>query len=108
MTFKEILAQDVRNVFLNMDEFAEEHIVNGRPMAVQIDDNELLERDKAGTGVHQDGLYKSRRLIYVASADFGERPAIGNLLTLDKYEYQVVSCVDEAGVLIIELGRKRL
>lgn len=107
MTFKEILAQDVRNVFLNMDEFAEEHIVNGRPMAVQIDDNELLERDKAGTGVHQDGLYKSRRLIYVASADFGKRPAVGALLTLDGKQYRVVDCKDEAGLLSIELGVKR-
>lgn len=103
MTFKEILAQDVRNVFLNMGEFAEEHIIDGRPMAVQIDDNELLERDKAGTGVHRDGLYKSRILIYVASADFGKRPAIGKLLRLDGERYRVVDCRDEAGLLSIEL-----
>lgn len=107
MTFKDIIAQDVHTVFLNTDEFAGEHRINGKFMPVQVDENELLERDKSGAGAHSDGLYKSRRLIYVAKSDFGSRPAVGALLNLDGKQYRVVDCRDEAGVLSIELGVSR-
>lgn len=107
MTFKELLAQDIHNVFLNLDEFAEEHQVNGRPMPVQLDENELLERDKSRMGGHQDGLYKTRRLIFVAASDFGARPAIGSLLNLDGHQYKVTDCKDEAGMYSIELEAAR-
>ncbi len=106
MTFQDILRRDVRAVFLNPAGFAEEHRVNGRPMPVQVDESELLERDKAAN-VHRDGLYKSRRLIYAAASDFGPRPAVGSLLELDGRQYKVLDCVDEAGVLSIELGAAR-
>ena len=108
MSFKDIIRRDIRAVFLNKDEFAEEHTVNGRPMLIQLDENELLERDKSRVGTHQDGLYKSRRLIYAAASDFGPRPAIGALLNLDGRQYKVADCKDEGGLLSIELEAVRV
>ena len=102
-SFKECIAADVSNVFLNRLEFADTHTVNGKKMAVLVDENELLERDKAKLGTHADGVYKSRRLIYVAKADFGPRPAIKSVLTLDRVAYRVRDCTAEAGILAIEL-----
>ena len=102
-SFKECIAADVSNVFLNRLEFADTHTVNGKKMAVLVDENELLERDKAKLGTHADGVYKSRRLIYVAQADFGPRPAIKAVLTLDRVTYRVRDCTAEAGILAIEL-----
>lgn len=102
-SFKECIAADVSNVFLNRLEFADTHTVNGKKMAVLVDENELLERDKAKLGTHADGVYKSRRLIYVAQADFGPRPAIKSVLTLDRVAYRVRDCTAEAGILSIEL-----
>ena len=102
-SFKECIAADVFNVFLNKLEFADTHTVNGKKMAVLVDENELLERDKAKLGTHADGVYKSRRLIYVAQADFGPRPAIKSVLTLDRVAYRVRDCTAEAGILAIEL-----
>jgi hypothetical protein len=102
-SFKECVAADVYNVFLNKLEFADTHTVNGKKMAVLVDENELLERDKAKLGTHADGLYKSRRLIYVAQNDFGHRPAIKAVLTLDGRPYRVTNCTAEAGILAIEL-----
>ena len=43
MTFKDIIKRDVQQTFLNVDEFSEIHTVNGKPMAVQIDNNEQIE-----------------------------------------------------------------
>lgn len=107
MTFKDVIAQDVHHVFLNQKEFAEEHTVNGRPMLVQLDENELLERDKSRMGGHQDGLYKARRLIFVSASDFGARPAIGSLLNLDGRQYKITACTEEAGMYSIELEAAR-
>ena len=102
-SFKECIAADVSNVFLNKLEFADTHTVNGKKMTVLVDDNELLERDKAKMGTHIDGLYKRRGLIYVAQKDFGKRPAIKSMLTLDGLAFRVADCTEEAGILAIEL-----
>ena len=46
LSFKEILQQDVKNVFLNPLEFGETHLVNGEPMTIVLDDVENIEREK--------------------------------------------------------------
>lgn len=103
-SFKECIAADVHNVFLNCEEFSEVHTINGKKMAAQVDENELLERDKSKLlGTKMDGLYKSRRLIFVAQKDFGPRPAVMAVLNLDGRTYRVKDCTGEAGMLAIEL-----
>lgn len=105
--FKDYLAADISATFLNGLEFSEKHTVNGKEMTVQVDENELLERDKARLGTHTEGLYKSRRLIYVARADFGPRPAINTMLNLDGRIFKITDCTEEAGALAITLEDNR-
>lgn len=107
ITFKEAVARDIHDVFLNLGEFAEEHTVNGKPMPVQLDESELLERNKSRVEAHQDGLYKARRLIFVAASDFGPRPSIGSLLNFDGRQYKITACTEDAGMYSIELGAVR-
>lgn len=108
LTFKELLAADISNVFLNLNEFAEIRLINGKKMAVMVDDNELLERDKAtALGAQLAGTYKARRLIYVSKEEFGPRPAQDALLTMGTKEYRVKSCTEETGILAIELEAVR-
>lgn len=106
-TFKELVAADVSNVFLNLQEFADTRLINGKQMAVVVDDNELLERDKARMGTHIDGIYTARRLIYVSKAEFGPCPAQGALLTMGTKQYRVTTCTEEAGILAIEVEAAR-
>lgn len=47
LTFKSAIEQDSKEVFLNTLEFADSHTINGNKMPAIVDDNELLERDKA-------------------------------------------------------------
>ena len=56
LSFKDCIAADIQNVFLNQEEFAEIHTVDGRPMGVILDDDGLQQRDAARGGVHTDGL----------------------------------------------------
>lgn len=100
MDFKEILESDVHEVFMNVDEFSDMHMVNGKEMAVQVDSNEQIEREKR-MAQHMDGIYKNQKLIYVAASDFGNLPAQGSALNLDGKNYKVTDAVSEGGIYSI-------
>lgn len=105
-SFKEQIKADLA-VFLNDQEFADGHTIDGKKMTVLVDENELLERDKSKLGTNTDGLYKARRLIYVSRAEFGPRPAKGRQLNFDGRIFRVEDCTEEDGMLAIELGVSR-
>lgn len=101
MTFKEQIAQDNNTIFMNLDEFSDIHTVNGREMAVQIDSNEMIDREKRyqyKRSLYADGVYMKELLIYVKAEDFGKLPAVGRILTLDGKTYTISDAVDEDGI----------
>lgn len=106
MSFKEILESDVHEVFMNPDEFCDMHIVNGKKMAVQIDSNEQIEREKR-MNQHMDGIYRNQKLMYVAASDFGSLPAQGSKITLDGKLYVVSDAVSESGIYSITIEANR-
>ena len=109
-TFKDCLAADISAVFLNKMEFADTHTINGKKMTALVDDNELQERDKFKmVGVGGGGTaYKATRMVYVAKADFGRRPALGVIVNLDGRDYRVAQgTTEEAGILAIALEANR-
>lgn len=106
MGFKDIVKADVHNIFLNLEEFADTHIVNGNEIPVLIDNNEQIEREKR-INQNMDGIYTNQRLIYVAASDFGPLPKQGSLLTLDKRIFRVEDAIDEDGVYSITLETNR-
>lgn len=106
MGFKDIIKADVHNVFLNLEEFADTHTVNGTDMPVLIDNNEQIEREKRNNQ-NMDGIFTNQRLIYVAASDFGSLPKQGSILTLDKRTFRVVDAIDEDGVYSITLEANR-
>ncbi|WP_285823959.1 hypothetical protein [Schaedlerella arabinosiphila] len=106
MSFKDIIEDDVHGVFMNPQEFSEMHTVNGVEMAVQIDSNEQIEREKR-FNQHMDGIYLNQKLIYVAASDFGPLPKQGSILTLDKRTYRVADAVSEDGVYSITIEANR-
>ncbi len=107
MNFKEILKSDVHEVFMNVDEFSDMHMVNGKEMAVQIDSNEQIEREKR-MSQHMDGIYVNQKLIYVAASDFGNLPAQGNTITIDGKRYTVADAISEDGIYSITIEANRM
>lgn len=103
LSFKDCVAHDLTQVFLNPAEHGEIHQVDGRDMTIILDEDALLARDAARGGVHMDGLYRTRRLLYVAKADYGGRPPSGKPLSLDGRSYRVVQATEDAGLLSIEI-----
>ncbi len=102
MTFKEILRNDAKTVFLNPAEFGEEHTVNGKRMVIIIDGNELTEREKRIKS-HMDGIYKKQTLIYVHALDFGPLPGIGKPVVIDGSTFIVTDSINEGGVYSLHL-----
>lgn len=106
MNFKDIVKKDVHNIFMNADEFSDIHMINGKDMAVQIDTNELIERQKLQSQ-DMDGIHKNQRLIYVAADDFGPMPKQGAVLNMDGKIYKVEDAANEDGVYSITLGANK-
>lgn len=102
MNFKDMVRQDVKNIFLNPDVFGESHIVDGNEMTIIIDENELTEREKKMKTL-AEGLHNKQLLIYVSEDDFGPEPLIGRLIELDGSYYTVTDVANEDGIYSISL-----
>ena len=106
MSFKELVEQDNKNVFLNLDEFADTHVIGGKKMPCIIDSNEMIDREKRyqyKRSLYADGIYLKEILLYVKAEDFGPLPAVGRLLTLDEGRYIISDAIDEGGIYSISL-----
>ena len=111
LTFKDCAAADIEAVFFNMDEFAEEHTVDGNRLLVVLDENTLLDRSAHWEGgakqSFDQGLYKADLNLYVKTADYGPRPKVGKPMVVDGRKYLVGNVNDESGVYEFELVRVR-
>lgn len=101
-TFKDIVRNDAENVFLNKDEFAEEHMVDGKSMTIIIDNNEHLEREKRYKAL-EEGISQKQVFFYVSAAEFGRLPKLGRLLELDGKKYKVADAIREGAIYSITL-----
>ncbi len=106
LTFKGLLRQDMGRTFLNPMEFAEIHVVNGKKMPIVIDDNELMKRGKRVQS-HMDGVYVKQMLIYANATDFGPRPPVNSIVSVDKIDFVVADCQNEGGAYAIRLERNK-
>lgn len=103
-SFKSIVSHDTASVFLNADEFAEMHVMNGTPMPCLLDSNELLDRKQGGGGLERkDGIFTADLLVYVKASDYGPRPKPKTVVRIDQKNYVVADCADEAGIYAITL-----
>lgn len=101
MTFKEQIAKDNSDVFMNFDEFADYHTINGKQMLCLVDNNELIDREKRyqyKRSLYADGVYLKELLVYVKAEDFGPLPAIGRVCTFDKKSYLISDAINEDGI----------
>lgn len=105
-SFKEVMKDDVNNTFMNVDEFADMHTVDGKEIPVLVDDNEIIEREKKMKS-NMDGVYVKQKLIYVKADDFGSLPAIGRQIVFDGKRYMVTDSTDEGGVYTITIEANR-
>ena len=98
---KDQLTQDL-DIFMNTDEFATKHKVNGIEIPIIIDE-ELLKERQSRVDDPAEGVYDTGVLLVVKKVDYGEKPAIGEIVKLDEDIYRVQDVQNDEGMYIIEL-----
>lgn len=103
MSFKEQIQKDLGAVFLNLDEFAELHRVEGAKIAVVMD-NDKLNKLKQGQIL---GLVEADVLLFGRASDFPKDLDPGRLLNVDGRELIVVSAGRDMGLVEVALRQNR-
>lgn len=104
MSFKEQILADLDAVFLNLDEFAELHRVEGRKIAVVMDNNQM-NKLKQGQIL---GLIEADILLLGKETDFPEDLEPGRLLNLDNRELLIVNSGRDMGLVEVALSQNRM
>ena len=97
--FKDAVAKDIA-AFLNIDEFAEPHNLNGRDV-VCIVDKDLTDPYKQTVSRSLEGIFVDAIIIYVRPENMERRPVENDLLYLDDNLYFVVNLSVENGLYVI-------
>ena len=95
-----MVARDALTVFMNMEEFAEVHEINGRRLRGIIDTNEA---DTAPS--LYEGVYTLLTTVYVLSSEI-RAPAVDEVFTIDNVMFVVKHVSDEDGLIVIKAERK--
>ena len=105
MTLKEMIADDIQKVFLNLNDFADIHNVDGTEMKAVIDEINADERNlKTTDRIIGDSIFKKYLKVYVDAEDYGDKPDVGRrIFTLDEEEYRVIEVDEEMGMYVIYL-----
>lgn len=110
LTFKEIVTNDNANVFINGNEFADTHNINGVECLAVVQDISTAEKLSIGLGTDNTypGLYGSRVMVNCKAEDLPSIPVFGMAIELDGQLYTVEACDDDMGLLTIQLiGNER-
>lgn len=101
--FKEMVARDLDAVFLNVAEFAELHMVEGKEIPVVMDDDQLTTLKKGQIL----GLVEADMLLMGKVSDFPADMEPGRLLNVDGRELIVSKSSRDMGLIEAALRQNR-
>lgn len=103
MSFKDQILKDLDAVFLNVDEFAEYHRVEGAEIPVVVDSDQLNKLKKGQIL----GLVEADMLLMGRETDFPRDLDPGRLLNVDGRELIVVNSGKDMGLAEVALRQNR-
>ena len=107
MSFKDQIKQDLSDVFLNLDEFADLHRIEGKEVPVVIDSDIMAKLSKIGDNrIH--GMDEADMVIMGKASDLPENLDPGRLLNLDGREVIGVTTTSEMGLVQIAVRQNRM
>ena len=107
MSFKDQIKQDLSDIFLNLDEFADLHRIEGKEVPVVIDRDIKAKLSKIGDNrIH--GMDEADMVIMGKASDLPENLDPGRLLNLDGREVIVVTTTSEMGLVQIAVRQNRM
>ena len=107
MSFKDQIKQDLSDIFLNLDEFADLHRIEGKEVPVVIDSDIMAKLSKIGDNrIH--GMDEADMVIMGKASDLPENLDPGRLLNLAGREVIVVTTTSEMGLVQIAVRQNRM
>lgn len=107
MSFKDQIKQDLSDIFLNLDEFADLHRIEGKEVPVVIDSDIMAKLSKIDDNrIH--GMDEADMVIMGKASDLPENLDPGRLLNLDGREVIVVTTTSEMGLVQIAVRQNRM
>ena len=100
--FKDIIESDL-SIFMNSDEFADIHKVDGRDVALIIDNDRLMDRSKK----EFDGISIGEILYYAKVSDFEKKPKINSPQTFDGRLMYIFDVRENDGMYEVILQQNR-
>ena len=101
-----MIQHDINTVFMNTDDFAEEHNINGTICLAVVEGLTTKERS-VRISQNYDGIYGSTVIVHVDKSALTEVPVYGQDFYLDEELHYVEDCTDDLGMLTIELRSNR-
>lgn len=95
--FKDLVAAD-RDIVINIDEFGDEHDIDGTVLKVVLEDEQIREADDA------EALSESAVVMFAKTEELGYRKMRGETLYIDDVGYIVQKWLDEMGVTRVVLS----
>lgn len=94
-----MVARDRDDVFLDLNEFADSHVVDGKTVGCVIDQIERGDRDL------EAGVPSDESRLFARTEDMPARRRPGEALSVDGRSYVVLAWRDEMGVTEVDLAR---
>ena len=102
-TFKDYAQDFDLDTFINLDEFADDHLINGNLLKCVID-NDIFDERSTLSGDRSGGVFKDMISIFIKKEDI-EKPLIDEMITVDDEDYRVVEVKENMRMYEIELTR---
>lgn len=107
MTFREQVAADITDVFLNLDEFAETHTLDDTELLAVVSRDSSTKRSGISSR-NYDGLHGDFATVNFRAEDFARRPKQGENIKLDGHLYKVDTCNVSMGMVTLKIGAYRM
>jgi hypothetical protein len=102
MNFKDHIKADM-TVFLNLNEFADEHDIDGLLLPALVDSSIQMPYTQGQPYSHMDGVFLSQVTLCVERAELGYVPEEGQRMRVDGKRYRVDHVSEEDGMLVLRL-----
>lgn len=100
MGLKDIMQEDIDNIYFSEDEFGENHIVDGTEITCVIDKETL----KNASGGEEFAVSESGIILFAKTKDMPPKKPYGSSIVIDGVDYIVEAWEDEAGVCEVTLS----
>jgi|LSPZ01.1.fsa_nt_gi hypothetical protein len=104
MNLKDVIAEDIDNVFFNTDDFSDEAIIDGRAVPIILDNDALNGK----SDVYAMGLAEGEQLIFIKEKDMFRLPQPGEQMTINGKQWYIRHAISNAGVFELRIGKEQV